>query len=139
MSLGSRDLTGELSINVYYEDTDFTGFVYHANYLKFCERAREHLFGIQNLKTAYASHHHFVVRSMNIQFHAPAHHGDTLMVRSSCKTSLAPRWTVDQKIYRPADAHTSELIFSAEVEIVHLGPNGTPARLNQQLLDSFYR
>ena len=34
------------TVRVYYEDTDFSGVVYHANYLKYCERAREHLLGI---------------------------------------------------------------------------------------------
>ena len=41
------------SIHIYYEDTDHSGVVYHANYLRFFERAREHMFGIQALVDLY--------------------------------------------------------------------------------------
>jgi acyl-CoA thioester hydrolase len=135
----SNQLTGEYALNVYYEDTDFTGFVYHANYLKFCERAREHLFGIDNLRDAYLNKHHFVVRSMQIRFHKPAHHGDQLLVKSSCTISPVPRWNINQKIYRTSKDSEPELIFSAQVEIVHIGSNGAPARLDSKLLDQFAR
>jgi acyl-CoA thioester hydrolase len=137
MSSAPQVLTGEIKLHVYYEDTDFTGFVYHANYLKFCERAREHLFGINNLKNAFASNHHFVVRSMQIRFHLPAHHGDELMVRSECTPTSAPRWTVEQKIFRQSAQGALELIFSASVEIVHLGPNGAPSRVDPTMLARF--
>ena len=38
-----------LDIQIYYEDTDFSGVVYHANYLRFFERAREHILGADEL------------------------------------------------------------------------------------------
>ena len=56
-------------IPIYYEDTDFTGYVYHANYLKFFERAREEGLGRRFLKKLYKMGKHFVVKSINIISH----------------------------------------------------------------------
>ncbi len=77
-----------MQIRVYYEDTDFSGIVYHANYLRFMERGRTNhlrlmgaeqhaLFAEAEAETpAFA----FVVRSMHIDFHKPARMDDVLDV-----------------------------------------------------------
>jgi acyl-CoA thioester hydrolase len=125
-------LHGEHAVQVYYEDTDFTGYVYHANYLKFCERAREHLLGVQRLKENFLSGHHFVVRRMHIEFLQPAVHGDALIVRSSVPVTASPRWSIRQEIFRTG---TTEIhLFTAEVEIVHVNRAGKPARVRAEFL-----
>jgi len=58
--------------NIYYEDTDFSGFVYHANYLKFFERSRSDLMGISALKELFDAGYHFVVSKAVLDFKAPA-------------------------------------------------------------------
>ena len=95
MSAFSPLLDGEIhsgrhimSIRVYYEDTDFSGIVYHANYLRFMERGRTN-----HLRLMGASQHAlfeqaqeetpgfaFVVRSMELDFLRPARMDDVLDV-----------------------------------------------------------
>lgn len=70
-------------IRIYYEDTDCGGIVYHANYLKFCERARSEIFfkaGISPLNARIG----FVVKEMHIAFLHPAKLGDLLEVQTQC-------------------------------------------------------
>ena len=84
-----RDGRHVLTVRVYYEDTDFTGIVYHASYLRFMERGRTNY-----LRMIGADHRAlfeetakeapgfaFVVRSMNIEFLKPARMDDVLEVR----------------------------------------------------------
>ncbi len=72
-----------LPIRVYYEDTDFSGAVYHANYLKFCERARSdclRLLGIHHSELQGTAG--FVVRRMVCDFLKPALIDDLLEVET---------------------------------------------------------
>ena len=75
-------------VRVYYEDTDFSGIVYHASYLRFMERGRTNylrLIGADHRAlfeqaAAEAPGFAFVVRHMDIHFHRPAHMDDVLDV-----------------------------------------------------------
>lgn len=70
-------------INIYYEDTDLTGAVYHANYLAYFERAREHCLGVEELVRMYQEDGiGFVVHHANITYRAPSGHGDTLQIET---------------------------------------------------------
>lgn len=73
-----------LQVRVYYEDTDFSGFVYHASYLRFMERGRTELLrslaGNQSDLHRDAEGLHFVVRRMVIDYAKPARMDDILMV-----------------------------------------------------------
>ena len=74
-----------LLVRVYYEDTDAGGFVYHANYLKFAERARTEMlrqFGIEHGKILKNHGVGFVVRACNMQFFKPGLLDDLLLVDS---------------------------------------------------------
>src|SRR5215469_6025009 len=88
-----RDGRHTMQVRVYYEDTDFTGIVYHANYLRFMERGRTNY-----LRLVGADHRAlfeqtekeapsfaFVVRSMKVDFLRPAYMDDLLEVRSLSK------------------------------------------------------
>jgi acyl-CoA thioester hydrolase len=85
---GGRHL---MSVRVYYEDTDFSGIVYHANYLRFMERGRTNylrLLGADHgalfaLAQSEAPGLAFVVRSMQIEFLKPARMDDVLMVETA--------------------------------------------------------
>src|SRR6266498_1935565 len=78
--LGGRIAGGAhvFPVRVYYEDTDFSSAVYHANFLKFCERARSEC--LRSLGIHHGAHWHeaearigFVVRRMSCEFRKPAH------------------------------------------------------------------
>jgi len=87
-------------IQIYYEDTDFTGVVYHGNYLKFFERARDHLVGIEKLKAAYddgiAVHVHKV---HELTMKGAAKHGDVIVVETVAEKESPFRLRFDQRIF----------------------------------------
>jgi tol-pal system-associated acyl-CoA thioesterase len=94
-----RDGRHVMSIRVYYEDTDFSGIVYHANYLRFMERGRSNhlrLLGTHHRAlfeeaSAEAPGFAFVVRSMQIEFLKPARMDDVLAVVTARRKSRALR------------------------------------------------
>lgn len=89
------------SVQVYYEDTDHSGVVYHANYLKFCERAREHIIGRDELVNLYNQDGlGFVVYKADLTFKEGAVFGDLLEVRTTTEKASDYRWTFKQDIWR---------------------------------------
>ncbi|NCG21729.1 MAG: YbgC/FadM family acyl-CoA thioesterase [Rhodobacterales bacterium] len=73
-----------LNVSVYYEDTDFSGLVYHANYLKYFERAREHFLGRAELVRLYQQDGiGFVVYKADLSFKEGAVFGDDLEIRTT--------------------------------------------------------
>ena len=88
-------------IRIYYEDTDFSGVVYHANYLKYFERAREHLIGIDKLVRLYEEEGiGFVVYKAELTYRAAAFHGDSLEIRTRIETTTPYRAIFDQSAWR---------------------------------------
>ena len=88
-------------VRIYYEDTDFSGVVYHANYLKYFERAREHLIGIDTLVSLYEKQGvGFVVYKAELTYRAAAFHGDALEVRTRIETTTPYRAIFDQSVWR---------------------------------------
>lgn len=117
-----------LPVRVYYEDTDFTGIVYYANYLKFFERGRT-----DALRTAGLSHAEllkadpplgFAVRKVTVEYHAPARIDDALMVETRFDSLTGVRMAIVQSITRDG-----VLLASAEVEAVCIDMDGRPKRL----------
>ncbi len=85
-----------LPVRVYYEDTDAAGIVYHANYLKFMERARtEWLRALGFEQTALARQYDlaFVVRTASLDFRRPARFDDNLV--SVCRVWRYGRASID--------------------------------------------
>ena len=71
-------------IQIYYEDTDHSGVVYHANYLKYFERAREHMLGIEALVHLLREENvGFVVYKANLTYNKGAKFGDLLEIHST--------------------------------------------------------
>ena len=122
------------SVTVYYEDTDALGIVYHANYLKYLERARTHYLKSLgfDLHTLYTNDGMgYVVRKMDIQFLKPAHLNDQLIVKTDIAIRKPTRSEWQQTIWRD-DA----LITQANSEIICIGAKGKPQALPQQLSDA---
>lgn len=129
----SLTLEGLYEVPVYYEDTDFSGYVYHANYLKFMERGREHLLGLSTIKEYYERGYHFVVKNLEIDYLNAARHGDTLTVRSTFHMSRSPRVQVIQRVHKKTSLEDS-LLTAAKLELVFVGPNGRPTRIPSELI-----
>src|SRR5262245_18987347 len=103
-----RDGRHVLAVRVYYEDTDFTGVVYHASYLRFMERGRTdymRLLGADQRALfeeteSEAPGFHFVVRSMSVEFLKPARMDDLLEVTTVPEEVRGASMTLSQRIAR---------------------------------------
>jgi acyl-CoA thioester hydrolase len=109
-----------MPVRVYYEDTDFSGIVYHANYLRFMERGRSNylrLLGADQVSLfaeaeAEAPGFAFVVRSMQIEFLKPARMDDVLAVTTSYEEIRGASITLHQRVTRD-----DELLVEAHVRV----------------------
>jgi acyl-CoA thioester hydrolase len=123
-----------LPVRVYYEDTDFTGEVYHANYLRYFERGRSDFLRVAGVSHAELSARHepfaFAVRHMDIDFIRPARVDDALVVRTVFEPVKGVRMIARQQIERDG-----EVLARAVVEAVCVRPDGRPARPPADILD----
>jgi acyl-CoA thioester hydrolase len=125
--LSARDLDGEIeggrhvmAVRVYYEDTDFTGIVYHASYLRFMERGRTNylrLIGADHRAlfeetAAEAPGFAFVVRSLAIEFLKPARMDDVLAVTTAPVEVKGASLTLLQRVTR-----NDEVLVEAHVRV----------------------
>lgn len=111
-------MTARFPVQIYYEDTDHSGLVYHANYLKYFERAREHLLGVEELLRLYRDEGlGFVVYRCELSFKQGAVFGDTIEIRSRATLESEYRARFDQDAYRG-----DTLLVKGVVEMVCLGP-----------------
>ncbi len=124
-------MTLHYSMRVNYEDTDFSGFVYHANYLKFCERARSDYLRQKGVdqKAMFANGDAFVVRRMDCNFLAPARFEDELTVETEFKEMAGARFELFQAI-----KCVKVDLFTASVTVVLISTNGRPKRISQSLV-----
>jgi acyl-CoA thioester hydrolase len=123
-------------VRVFYEDTDFSGFVYHANYLKYCERARSdylRVIGVDQ-NAMFAKGQAFVVRKMDCEFLRPAKFEDVLDVETQLTEMSGARFELAQVVKRRA-----ELVFSARVTVAIIGPFGRPQRIPPEYVQKFSR
>ena len=123
-----------LPIRVYYEDTDFTGLVYHANYVRYFERGRSdclRLMGIGHAELLDGDRPMaFVVSKMGLSFLKPARIDDQLVVRTHYDAVKGPRLLIAQAITRGGD-----VLCRAEVEVVCIHMDGRPRRPTPLLRD----
>jgi tol-pal system-associated acyl-CoA thioesterase len=87
-----------LPVRVYYEDTDAGGIVYHANYLKYCERARSDCLRVLGIHQAALDDVFFVVRRMACDFLKPARLDDLLEVETRMAGLSGARLDLDQRV-----------------------------------------
>ena len=118
-------------MKVYYEDTDASGRVYHANYLKFLERGRTNLIYQTNLTHQILLNKFdiiFVVKNISINFKKPAFFEDCIEVVSSIKELNRVKINFVQKIYRESD-----LLINAEVLVIPINALGKITKLPYEL------
>ncbi len=123
-----------LPVRVYYEDTDFTGLVYHANYVRYLERGRSdclRLMGIGHADLLDGDQPMaFVVSTLELKFHKPARIDDALVVRTSYDAVKGPRLLISQTVERGDD-----VLCRAEVVVVCIHMDGRPRRPTRALID----
>lgn len=91
----------EHRVQIYYEDTDHSGVVYHANYLKYFERAREHMLGTKELRRLYEEDGiGFVVYKAELTYKKGAVFGDTIVIRTQVEKESAYRGIFIQQAWR---------------------------------------
>lgn len=100
-------------VQIYYEDTDVSGLVYHANYLAYFERAREHVIGADKLVELLESGIGFVVYKASLTFKEGARLGDIIEIRSDYERTSDYRVLFTQRVYRD-----DRLLVDGEVEMV---------------------
>lgn len=122
-----KQKTHFFQIRVFYEDTDFTGIVYHANYLKFAERGRTNflrLLGVNHSELINSDEpKYFVVYKMNSKFMGTSTIDDLLEVRSAFIGIEGVRLKIDQNIYKE-----EKKVFSANIEFALLDKNAKPVK-----------
>lgn len=126
-----------MNIRIYYEDTDAAGVVYHANYLKYFERARTEYFRERDLcvsSLAEAGYVFPVVR-VEIDFRAPARHDDLLTVVTLPERVTGSSLTFRQKAVRQPDG---ALLVDSLITLACVSPAQRARRIPsavRQLLD----
>jgi acyl-CoA thioester hydrolase len=125
------DGTHRLPVRVYYEDTDFSGVVYHASYLRFLERGRTELLratGVdQSMLHAGEQSLIFAVRKMTIDYLRPARMDDVLQIETCTSEIRGASLFVTQRILRE-----TETIVTADVQVAAIA-GGRPVRIPEPL------
>ena len=128
-----------LPIRVYFEDTDFSGLVYHASYVRWCERGRSdflRLLGGDHRRlidgTGGTEPAAFVVRRMAFDFLKPARIDELLEVVTRVKSIGAASLTLTQRVRR-----LETTIVEAEVTVVLISVSGKPLRISSALREAF--
>ena len=119
-----------MKIQVYYEDTDCGGVVYHSNYLNFCERARSELFFQKGL-SPHKGDEFFVVKKIEANYIKPARFADVLDIKTELIGVKNTSLIMEQNIYKD-----EEHLFSMRVTVVFL-KNMKPSRIPQELMVIF--
>jgi acyl-CoA thioester hydrolase len=130
----------QLPVRIYYEDTDFTGVVYHGGYVRFFERGRTDFLRLAGVSHAALLERPdplaFTVVKLAVEFRRAARIDDALLVRTRYAAVRGPRLFIRQRILRGA-----ELVAAAEVEAACIDLSGRarrpPADLVQALTPYF--
>ncbi len=125
-----------LPVRVYYEDTDFTGVVYHANYVRYFERGRSDFLRLAGVGHADLLNREdpaaFVVTRLTIDFKRPGRIDDALLVRTTYDVLKGARLEVSQTLLRGDDILAAADVHAA---CIHLDgrPRRPPAVLGEKL------
>ncbi len=129
----------QTAVRVYFEDTDFSGLVYHASYVRWCERGRSdflRLLGSDHRRFIDGSDGRepaaFVVRRMTFDFFRPTRIDEVLTVETSVKEVGGASLTLFQQIKRD-----DQRICEADVTVVLISMTGKPLRIEDEMRRAF--
>ena len=129
---GTRHL---FAVRVYFEDTDHSGVVYHANYLRWFERARSdmlRLLGIDQRAAHDAAEGAYAVADLSIRYLRPAKLDDAVLIVSETTGVTAATCSLRQTAWRGADK-----LAEAQVRAAFVAPNGRPRRQKREWVAAF--
>ena len=129
---GARHL---FPVRVYFEDTDLSGVVYHANFLRWFERARSdmlRLLGIDQRAAHEAGEGAYAVSELAIRYLRPARLDDAVIIRSETREIAAASCRIAQAAWRGDD-----LLAEATVRAAFVAPNGRPRRQPREWVAAF--
>lgn len=122
-------------VRVYFEDTDLSGVVYHANYLRFMERARSdmlRLAGIDQRAAHEAGEGAYAVARLAIHYAAPARLDDALLIATRVTAVRAASVAIHQRVMR-----AGIVVAAADVVAALVAPSGRPRRQPPAWIDRF--
>ncbi|MBB5984249.1 tol-pal system-associated acyl-CoA thioesterase [Sphingobium lignivorans] len=124
-------------LRVYYEDTDLSGVVYHANFLRYMERARSDMLRVAGIDQRAAVEQglgHYAVSRADLRYRAPARLDDDLLVRSRLEDVGGARCVIAQTVWRG-----DVLLAQADVTVAFVDPTGRPRRQPADWIERFNR
>ncbi len=124
------------TLHTYYEDTDAGGIIYHANYLKFAERARTeflHELGMTN-KELFQEDGMFVVSRIEIDYKKPAFLEDELQIATSVEKLGAASLVLDQCIMKGNDVICALRVYLAYISKTSLRPIRFGDKLKEKMI-----
>ncbi len=129
------------AVRVYYEDTDLSGITYHANYLRWFERARSDLLallGIDQRAAIEGDTGAYAVTEMAIKYRRPAKLGDDVLIETRC-TQVRPASCRMQQIATRGPAAGGDVLCTADMRAGFVAPDGRPVAQPQIWRDAFAR
>jgi acyl-CoA thioester hydrolase len=116
----------QFAVRVYFEDTDFSGVVYHSRYLHFMERARSDMLTCMGIAQRAAFDNGqgvYAVADLQIKYRAPAHFDDALLVVSTVDEVRGASVVIHQQVMRG-----DQMLTQAKVIAAFVSPDGRPKR-----------
>ncbi|MCZ8171822.1 MAG: YbgC/FadM family acyl-CoA thioesterase [Novosphingobium sp.] len=116
------------AVRAYFEDTDLSGVVYHANYLRWFERARSdfvRLLGIDQRAVNEAGEGAFAVADLTIRYAAPARLDDAVLIETTCEELGA----ASCRMHQIARREDGLLLAEARLRVGFVAPDGRPRRM----------
>ncbi len=124
-----------LMVRVYYEDTDFTGLVYHANYLKYFERGRSDFLRVRGVHhtelRAHEEQFAFAVAHIDLRYRSPARIDDVITVRTRVAGTRGAQIFMEQSCERDGT-----VLCEGRFDIVCIDGGGRPRRLPKALAEA---
>lgn len=122
-----------LPVRIYYEDTDLSGVVYHANYLRYMERGRSEYFRALGIKRAALDDSEptaWTLRKAQLEYFRPARVDDLIEIHTKATTLTGVRMSAEQTIYC-----AGALLTRGFVEACIVTLSGKPRRISQEIRD----
>ena len=129
------DREHRFTVRVYYEDTDAGGVVYHANFLRFFERARTDMLTLCGIEIADAQHTGegaYVVAAAELKYVRPARLGETLTIVSTLEQVRQAACIIQQRVMRD-----EQLVVEGRITVAFVGADGRPRRQPASWVEAF--
>ena len=123
------------TVRVYYEDTDAGGVVYHANFLRFFERARTDMLLLCGIDIAAAQHGGegvYVVASADLKYVRPARLGEALTIVSRLEQVRQAACVIQQRVIR-----NGQVLVEGRLTVAFVGEDGRPRRQPAAWIEAF--